>query len=268
MTIKYAGIPEQYRGYEVPRSIREKLLRTQDALKKFAVVVAQTNEDGRDEMIRQTDKQFKKTLDSLRKIDLVNESVQNTVAYCRQNQLDKEEASIDNILDTQVDGLDEKFKTTYESKHQEHSSLGQSARFGNGGQVERAYDQFRRAIFRVTHDADEEMPPLRTYFDDYNEDDEDLVVAQERIEYKCPLTKHYYVNPVTSIACGHSFEKEAILAMFSRSGDEIKCPVPACSHHFTARLLQPNEELLVKAQAQKEREIRESELRNQALERV
>ena len=49
------------------------------------------------------------------------------------------------------------------------------------------------------------------------DDDEDLIVASERISTKCPLTLLTMKDPVTSQKCPHSFEKEAILSMINAS---------------------------------------------------
>lgn len=57
--------------------------------------------------------------------------------------------------------------------------------------------------------------------DDNNDDDDDeddLAVASERISIKCPLTLLPMKDPVTSLKCPHSFEKEAILSMLGASG--------------------------------------------------
>ena len=40
----------------------------------------------------------------------------------------------------------------------------------------------------------------------------DLVVGQVDKSFKCPLTKVFYEDPVTSTACKHSYSKSAIIA--------------------------------------------------------
>ena len=54
--------------------------------------------------------------------------------------------------------------------------------------------------------------------DTNNDNDEsDVEVASERISIKCPLTLLPMRDPLTSTKCPHSFEKDAILDMISRS---------------------------------------------------
>lgn len=94
---------------------------------------------------------------------------------------------------------------------------------------------------KIVHDAhypEQEAPPMphaSTWFpsespdpsnpntcaaaarDAIQDDDDDLAVASERVSINCPLTLRPMKDPVTSQKCPHSFEKEAILDMISRS---------------------------------------------------
>ncbi|KAI9834104.1 MAG: hypothetical protein M1819_003389 [Sarea resinae] len=96
---------------------------------------------------------------------------------------------------------------------------------------------------KILHDArnpGEDAPPLpnpSTWFDapsssevggrgrasrrrDANENDDgddDVAIARERISIRCPLTQQPFKDPVTSRKCPHSFEREAIMEMISRS---------------------------------------------------
>ncbi|KAJ5825630.1 hypothetical protein N7474_002768 [Penicillium riverlandense] len=66
-------------------------------------------------------------------------------------------------------------------------------------------------------------------------DSDDIAIERERISLKCPLTLLDYRDPVTSTKCPHSFERDAITDMISRSNSYapsggrrvriVKCPV-------------------------------------------
>ncbi len=47
-------------------------------------------------------------------------------------------------------------------------------------------------------------------------DGTDLVMGQVDISLKCPITKVFYEDPVTSRTCKHSYSREAILAHISQ----------------------------------------------------
>ncbi|KAJ5105643.1 hypothetical protein NUU61_002990 [Penicillium alfredii] len=102
-------------------------------------------------------------------------------------------------------------------------------------------------------------------------DSDDIAIQRERISLKCPLTLLSYRDPVTSTKCPHSFEREAIHDMISRSSTTIpppsgrggrrirvvKCPV--CSIPLSADDLRPDPVLLRRVRRAEELEAREEE---------
>ncbi|KAI1834495.1 hypothetical protein DTO006G1_137 [Penicillium roqueforti] len=102
--------------------------------------------------------------------------------------------------------------------------------------------------------------------------DDDIAIERERISLKCPLTLTLYQDPVKSTKCPHSFEREAIMDMISRSQTTIappasrrgqhrirvvKCPV--CSTPLTADDLRPDPVLLRRVRRAQELQQREDE---------
>ncbi|KAJ5292907.1 uncharacterized protein N7443_008860 [Penicillium atrosanguineum] len=93
---------------------------------------------------------------------------------------------------------------------------------------------------------------------------DDIAIERERISLKCPLTLQPFRDPVTSTKCPHSFEREAIQDMISRSSFHIpppsgrggrriravKCPV--CSIPLTNDDLRPDPVLLRKVRRAEE----------------
>ncbi|KAL2870496.1 SUMO ligase MMS21 [Aspergillus lucknowensis] len=55
-------------------------------------------------------------------------------------------------------------------------------------------------------------------------DSDDLAIERERISLKCPLTLLPFKDPVTSTKCPHSFEREAIADMITRSSMTVPAP--------------------------------------------
>ncbi|KAJ5776360.1 uncharacterized protein N7511_001371 [Penicillium nucicola] len=103
-------------------------------------------------------------------------------------------------------------------------------------------------------------------------DDDDIAIERERISLKCPLTLLPFRDPVTSTKCPHSFEREPILDMITRSPTTIpppaarrgqrrihviKCPV--CSTPLTADDLNPDPVLLRRVRRAQELEEREED---------
>ena len=101
---------------------------------------------------------------------------------------------------------------------------------------------------------------------------DDIAIERERISLKCPLTLLPYRDPVTSTKCPHSFEREAIENMISRSPYQtlpsasgsgtrrvraVKCPV--CSMTFSADDLRSDPVLLRRVRRAEEKMAREAE---------
>lgn len=63
---------------------------------------------------------------------------------------------------------------------------------------------------------------------EHDSNDTDLAVTNETQTYKCPYTGKKMVAPVKNTSCGHSYEKEAILAYIKQRKNRAKCPVSGC----------------------------------------
>lgn len=143
----------------------------------------------------------------------------------------------------------------------------ESQKFGSEASVENAYKLFRQEIFYVTHPGDEELHNINQFYSDYDEEEEEMTVAQERVSYKCPLSGTYFEDPVTSQVCNHTFSKQAIFAITPRRGT-ITCPIPGCQHSFGQGDLVPNEDIARRTKARRDRELAETQQRIQTLERL
>lgn len=101
-------------------------------------------------------------------------------------------------------------------------------------------------------------------------DSDDIAIERERISLKCPLTLLSFQDPVTSTKCPHSFEREAITDMISRSSRyapdparrgrrlrAVKCPV--CSNLLTMEDLRTDAALLRKVRRAEEMQAREAD---------
>ncbi|KAJ5669645.1 hypothetical protein N7462_010715 [Penicillium macrosclerotiorum] len=93
---------------------------------------------------------------------------------------------------------------------------------------------------------------------------DDIAIERERISIRCPLTLRPFQDPVTSISCRHSFEREAILNMLSQAPatgrgaarrKTIKCPV--CKAPLTAEDLPRDPVLLRRVRRIEAREAEE-----------
>lgn len=81
------------------------------------------------------------------------------------------------------------------------------------------------------------MPPLS---DDGGSED-DIVVARQVENFKCPLTATWFEDPVTSSDCSHTFSRAAIVELLRASPNGlISCPITGCSKNLSSNVLKPN----------------------------
>lgn len=255
--------------FSVSGKFSDNVIKMQHCLKKAAVALEfgsheGTNADFKKECqrgVKQADKEFKQVMDAKEQVKLIEHAVR--VAVAREAHADYD-LTPSNIEEKKVVSPLSRFQNGLRPAVNEYKIKKQAGKFAN--QVS-AYREFRQAIFEISHDADEELPNIDRFYDDYNDSDEELVIEQEKISYKCPLTKQYFEHPVTSSKCGHSFEKSAIILVLNR-GQHKKCPVSACNHDIIIKDLKPDPQLAARAIAQKNREIKESQLQSRTLERL
>ncbi|KZL81813.1 chromosomal organization and dna repair protein [Colletotrichum incanum] len=63
-----------------------------------------------------------------------------------------------------------------------------------------------------------------------DDSDEDIVIAGEVRDYRCPLSMQLFENPVSNNLCSHTYEKQWIVDMLQRSPmKRAQCPVAGCS---------------------------------------
>lgn len=101
-------------------------------------------------------------------------------------------------------------------------------------------------------------------------DSDDIAIERERVSLRCPLTLLQFRDPVTSTKCPHTFEREAITDMISRStlflpnpqgrGRRLraaKCPV--CSNLLATEDLRADPVILRKIRRAEELQAREED---------
>lgn len=132
---------------------------------------------------------------------------------------------------------------------------------------------------KIVHDAQypgEEAPPMphaSTWFGEGDgaqsssnsgpgatqpDEDDDLVMASERISVKCPITLTEMKDPVSSTKCPHNYERQAFLEMVKSSGLRIngdgrrnngtkfmRCPVTGCDVVSTSSNIKSSRMLLI-----------------------
>jgi hypothetical protein len=290
-TLKYrSALAAKYGNYQVSDEYVSSLDRTQRALQSCGEEMERVRaaygkgEEGfehdleKEERYKQflanCDQLFKQTMDEGWCASLIGHAASQTSSYARSNGVPSGfEFLVDNLdEDRTAQPLNEVFASSYKTLFDDYKGKRQKERF-DVAISKTAYKKFRRIIFEASHDPDEEEDePLETYFDDFEEADEDMVVAREVVSYKCPLTKQYFEDPVTSSVCGHSFSKEAIYDVIhtqtvGRNG-RIKCPVQACRHFYGISDLKPAPELAKQMQTQIRREIKASQARDAGIERL
>lgn len=211
-----------------------------------------------DETIQHFDGLYRQALDLnadhsaiLSAVDQTIESVKDQSAYMLQDLDEK------NYQNKKMPLISTLVADRQASTYTQYMDKPESQRYGQA----KSYVSFRHEIWKVNQFTDDE-PDINKLFSDYEEDD-DLIEERTRESFKCPLTKRFYEDPVTSTVCHHSFSRAAILEVIRNQHQAtVKCPIPACSKHFGARNLQPNKELAERAKRDQERELRETQARN------
>lgn len=164
-----------------------------------------------------------------------------------------EDINESNVGQMAFENLAVAYKRNYKRDLDEYENIPKFQKYGQ----DQGYQQMKEDVWKLFH-FDSVAPNPSKEFSDYQESDEDMIIAETRESYKCPLTKQFYVDPVTSKVCKHSFTSDAIRSVLGRSLS-IKCPIPSCSHKLKLTDLYPNKELERLTQRAKAREQREHE---------
>mmetsp|Transcript_11699 Transcript_11699/g.43591 ORF Transcript_11699/g.43591 Transcript_11699/m.43591 type:complete len:277 (-) Transcript_11699:69-899(-) len=81
--------------------------------------------------------------------------------------------------------------------------------------------------------------------DDELEEEGFMTLDSGEMSLKCPLTLMDFTDPVTNSACGHTYNKDAILAYLKRvkPGQSRPCPVAGCVHVVSHATLKVNKRI-------------------------
>ncbi|KAI0428464.1 hypothetical protein F5Y09DRAFT_287789 [Xylaria sp. FL1042] len=143
--------------------------------------------------------------------------------------------------------------------------------------VDNDYIGFKRLWWDAVHAVDgKPLPDASRWFtgnnpganDDGDEEEEDLVIAEEHISIYCPLSMVVMEEPYTSRVCKHTFNKPAIVTFLrDHMGHKATCPQTGCSKEVSIKDFYDDQVMLrriKRAQAEKERREVEEEDENGA----
>ncbi|KAK8044981.1 hypothetical protein PG993_005005 [Apiospora rasikravindrae] len=119
-----------------------------------------------------------------------------------------------------------------EAQTAEYNSKSMYQKYG----MNNDYVHFKKLWHDAMHSKEEKPPPVpdaTKWFsqgggDEAEDSDEDLIVAGEVQDYRCPLSMIVMKEPYTSTLCKHSFEKAAILEYLPKNGTAKQCPLAGC----------------------------------------
>ncbi|KAI1770338.1 zinc-finger of the MIZ type in Nse subunit-domain-containing protein [Hypoxylon cercidicola] len=107
---------------------------------------------------------------------------------------------------------------------------------------------------RLWHDAVERdgkpLPDASRWFTqnggrDEADDDEDLIIAEEHVDVRCPLSMVVMQDPYTSQKCKHTFEKNSIVQFLrGQPGGRARCPQTGCGKEISIKDFQPDPVML------------------------
>ncbi|KAJ9057014.1 hypothetical protein DSO57_1026502 [Entomophthora muscae] len=181
-------------------------------------------------------------LEMSKEVEKIQDSVkalidQNNVVQAYRTNFNKFKSALLQAKGDPIKGsLVAALNTAVAAEHTSNQAKSSSSKYSNSP----IYREFKLRIWEVNH-PDEAMPPLSD--DDGSE--EDIVVARQVENFKCPLTTTWYKDPVTSQGCKHTFSKDAIMELIRSShNDGIDCPVTGCNKRVSQRSLKPNNDLM------------------------
>ena len=96
-------------------------------------------------------------------------------------------------------------------------------------------------------------PPPPSWFEDAPQD-EDIVIGQETVSLKCPITLTLLEKPVRSINCPHVFSLDAIKELIKLGRGECECPVPGCAAQITLNTVREDRIMARRVMEEKARE--------------
>ncbi|KAK8130892.1 hypothetical protein PG984_007330 [Apiospora sp. TS-2023a] len=154
----------------------------------------------------------------------------------RQAAVHAEQADPDGDL-FEVKGPRHFFNEVREAQTEEYYTKSMYQKYG----MNNDYIHFKKLWHDAVHSREEHPPPVpdaRRWFDQQGDEeeaagdsDEDLIVAGEVQDFRCPLSMVVMKEPYTSKLCKHSFEKAAILEYLPKNGTSKECPVAGCDKH-------------------------------------
>lgn len=162
-----------------------------------------------EEDVRQLEGTFKSTLDLLATVKM-----QEDVVKKLQNEL---------VGGDDGEGLLDRFQQAFQKAKASYDKLDDGKRFASNAE----YRSFRESIWDVRNpDVPFGNAPVQ------DNDDDELMVTGEHMNYKCPISLVVMTDPYTSSVCNHSFSK-AIFDSLNQTGS-IKCPIAGCMHRIRA----------------------------------
>lgn len=216
--------------------------------------------------INEYDTIFRETLDIINQHDGLLESFEQALKSekVEQQYTSYKEVNEENYKKYFVKNFPDQVSKNYKKALKKYEKLSQKKKYGNN----QTYIQFREMIWDAQDVHGEEVLNINKLFTDYNSDDEDFVEEQIRESFKCPLTKQFFVSPVTSKVCHHSFSRDAIMEVIQSRNGKTKCPIPACAHEIRRMDLVADPELEERTKLARDREMRETLAENATLDRL
>jgi len=156
-------------------------------------------------------------------------------------------------VQTEIVGAVDEYEERVQKLKNEYKAKTARQKYAN----EDDYSKFKQNLWECDHPG-EPMPPLASMIDreDGDEsDDDDIQVGGVTQDFKCPLSLTYFVDPLTSKPCKHSFSAVHIREFLgTRRSVKKKCPASGCNMMICLDDLEPDADLAKKVRVHKRRE--------------
>ncbi|ABN65132.2 predicted protein [Scheffersomyces stipitis CBS 6054] len=156
------------------------------------------------------------------------DSLQHSKDSIRNNNMNVSELTIEALQEYQSSTEDLKNFDDVVISHYEERKLSQtSSEFKKFLKSDKNYAYIRSISFIIKNPEDP-IPELE-------EDDDDVNISGGKISLKDPLSLNYFVDPVKSSVCNHTYERAFILTHLSSGHSE--CPINGCRNAVTRKNL-------------------------------
>ncbi|KAI1374449.1 zinc-finger of the MIZ type in Nse subunit-domain-containing protein [Hypoxylon crocopeplum] len=154
----------------------------------------------------------------------------------------------EDMADADITGPMSLLQEAREAAASEYASKSLYQKYG----LNNDYVGFKRLWHDAVHgDEGKPLPDASKWFSqnggdgEADDEDDDLIVAEEHLDIHCPLSMTVMQDPYTSQKCKHTFEKDSIVQFLrAQPGGRARCPQTGCNKEVSISDFHPDPVML------------------------